>query len=75
MNYDAEIARLVDACSTKCSRLTGKPEHRKLAAQKLLVELAEAIKKLVREKTLDFYEKREEPAQTPGPLFQKAGGS
>lgn len=70
MNHDAEIARLVDLYSTKCSRLTGKPEHRKVAAQKLLTELAEATKKLTREKTLEFYEQKAQGAAAPGPLFQ-----
>lgn len=71
MNYDAEIARLVDVCSTRCSRLTGKPEHRKLGAQKLLVELADAIKKLTREGTLEFYEhgRVAAPVAPLGPLF------
>lgn len=70
MNYDAEIAKLVDLYSEKLSRVTGKPEHRKQAARKLLLELTEATKKLVREKTLLHYESS--GPMTPaalGPLF------
>lgn len=73
MNYDAEIAKLVDLYSEKLSRVTGKPEHRKQAARRMLLELTEATKKLVREKTLLHYEAKA-PA-TPaalGPLFQPA---
>ena len=68
MNYDAEIARLVDLYSTKCSTLTGKPEHRKKAALNLLREMAEAIKKIVREDTLNFYEQKKTMTVT-APLF------
>jgi hypothetical protein len=72
MNYDAEIAKLVDTYAEKLSKLTGKPEHRKLAARKLLLELTEATKKLTREKTLNFYEGKSngKSAEAAGPLFQ-----
>ena len=73
MNYDAEIARLVDLYSTKCSTLTGKPEHRKKAALNLLREMSEAIKKLVREDTLEFYnQKASGNLPDPGPLFKQS---
>ena len=73
MNYDAEIAKLVDLYSEKLSRVTGKPEHRKQAARRMLLELTEATKKLVREKTLLHYETKD--AMSPeamGPLFPVA---
>jgi hypothetical protein len=70
VNYDVEIARLVDLYSTKCSTLTGKPEHRKRAAINLLREMAEAIKKVVREGTLEFYnQKNSGMVPDQGPLF------
>lgn len=71
MNYDAEIAKLVDLYSEKLSRVTGKPEHRKQAARRMLLELTEAVKKLVREKTLLHYETKDavSPAAL-GPIFQ-----
>ena len=73
MNYDAEIAKLVDLYSEKLSRVTGKPEHRKQAARRMLLELTEATKKLVREKTLLHYEsKAQEPPVVMGPLFPVA---
>jgi hypothetical protein len=70
MNYDAEIARLVDVFSDKLSKVSGKPEHRKQAARKLLSEMADTMKKLVREQTLVFYEsKPKADAAALGPLF------
>lgn len=72
MNYDVEIARLVDVYSTKCSTLTGKPEHRKKTALNLLREMGEAIKKVVREGTLEFYsQKSSGNLPDPGPLFKR----
>lgn len=75
MNYDAEIAKLVDLYSEKLSRVTGKPEHRKQGARKLLLELSEAVKRLVREQTLLHYEsglgsKAQPEPRMLGPLFQ-----
>lgn len=69
MNYDAEIARLVDVYSSKVAKLTGKPEHRKQGAMRLLAEMAEAMKKVVREATIEFYEKKTAAAPSPEPLF------
>jgi hypothetical protein len=69
VNYDAEIARLVDVYSSKVAKLTGKPEHRKQGAMRLLAEMAEAMKKVVREATIEFYEKKTAPAPRAEPLF------
>lgn len=69
VNYDAELARLVDFYSTKVSLLTGKPEHRKVSALRLLREMAEGIKKIVREGTLEFYEEKSRSAALSEPLF------
>ena len=70
MNYDTEIARLIDLNSEKMARLTGKPEHRKKAARNLLALLASDLKKLVREQTLQFYEGKGSPSLGPNaPLF------
>jgi hypothetical protein len=75
VNYDAEIAKLVDLYSEKMSRVTGKPEHRKQGARKLLIEITDAVKRLVREQTLEFYERKPEanPAAL-GPLFAGSDG-
>jgi hypothetical protein len=67
VNYDAEIARLVDVYSSKVAKLTGKPEHRKQGAMRLLGEMADAMKKLVREGTIQFYEEKQKGAQTEAP--------
>jgi len=68
--YDAEVARLVDLYSTKCSTLTGKPEHRKKATLNLLRRMAEEIKKIVREETLQFYEQKHNGTEVLPPLFE-----
>ncbi len=68
MNYDAEVARLVDVYSSKVAKLTGKPEHRKQGAMRLLAEMADGIKRIVREGTIQFYEEKQkaaEPRPTP----------
>lgn len=65
MNYDAEIARLVDVTAAKVAKLTGKPEHRKQGAMRLLTEMADGIKKVVREGTIRFYEEKKAETEAP----------
>ncbi len=69
MNYDAEVARLVDVYSSKVAKLTGKPEHRKQGAMRLMTEMADAIKKVVREGTIQFYEEKQKESRPTPPVW------
>lgn len=67
MNYDGEIAKLVDEYAKTLGMMAGKPADRIRAAKRKLVELTDAVKKLVREETLEFYEQKK--AASPEPLL------
>ena len=64
MNYDAAIEKMVDDAAKRLGLMTGRPADRMRQAKRIVTELMENAKKIVREETLEFYEKKNK-GETP----------
>lgn len=73
MRYEKTIDEIVAAYAKKLAKCHGKT--REAETRKLLTEMAEAVRKVVREQTIEFYRQHSmsvsDPSLSDLPLFQR----